>query len=81
MADQPTHAHLPAAVLAKLRCPRTGAPLEQQGPWLVARTAGLALRYPFKDGIAVLLPDAGEPLEPPTPGSSPEPQPEPPHAV
>lgn len=50
-------AKLAADVLTMLRCPVTGSPLRQENDELVAEQGGR--RYPIRDGIAILLPDAG----------------------
>ncbi len=44
---------LPADLMEVLRCPLTRSRLRQEGEWLVAELGGL--RYPIRDGFAVLL--------------------------
>lgn len=44
-----------------LRCPHTRSRLKRDGDWLVAETGGR--RYPIRDGIAVLLPEAASSTE------------------
>ena len=43
-------------LLEMLVCPITHRRLRMEGEWLVSEVGGL--RYPIKDGLAVLLPDA-----------------------
>ena len=54
------HAPISPEVLALLRCPNTGRPLELRnigGRWMLA-TADGRWGYPIRDGIPILLPDA-----------------------
>jgi uncharacterized protein len=44
------------ALLEMLVCPITHSRLRMEGEFLVSEVGGL--RYPIKDGLAVLLPDA-----------------------
>ena len=44
---------LPADLMEVLRCPLTRSRLRQEGQWLVGEMGGL--RYPIRDGFAVLL--------------------------
>jgi uncharacterized protein YbaR (Trm112 family) len=46
---------LDPALLALLRCPLTRSPLRQEGAELIGEVGGL--RYPIRDGIAMLLAD------------------------
>ena len=47
-----------ASLLDLVVCPVTHSRLRQEGDFLVAEKGGL--RYPIKDGLPVLLPDAAE---------------------
>lgn len=44
------------AILALLRCPITGAQLQQDGDSLIAETDGERIRYPMVDDRPVLTP-------------------------
>ena len=68
--DSDIESNLSAEVLALLRCPVSGQPLSMAPPELVKRVSGGdfsqallradgALLYPVRDGIPILLPDAG----------------------
>ncbi len=46
------------AILAMLRCPITGAQLQQDGDSLVAENNGERIRYPMVDDRPVLTPSA-----------------------
>jgi hypothetical protein len=56
------HMPIDPRLLAILRCPATGGPLDydRDARELVSRAAGLA--YPVRDGVPVMLPDAARPL-------------------
>ncbi|RME39942.1 MAG: hypothetical protein D6788_04415 [Planctomycetota bacterium] len=52
------------ALLAKLRCPASGAPLVAHEGFLYAVDPEGRRRYPVRDGIPVLLIEASERVEP-----------------
>ena len=47
-----------------LVCPKTKAPLIQQGDWLYSTDPETRLRYPVRDGIPVMLIDEAETVAP-----------------
>lgn len=47
-------------LLKILVCPKTKAPLIQQGDWLYSTDPETRLRYPIRDGIPVMLVDEAE---------------------
>lgn len=47
------------ALLADLRCPRSHVPLVQRGAWLYTTDPACARKYPIRNGIPVLLIEAG----------------------
>ena len=49
-------APVPEDLLAIMACPVCRSPLEDRGEWL--RCRGCGLRYPVRDGIPVMLPEA-----------------------
>ncbi len=51
------------ALLAILVCPITHSRLRQEGDFLISETGGL--KYPIKDGLPILLPDAAQHPSPP----------------
>ena len=55
MSTQADSTPLDPTLLALLRCPLTRSPLRQDGSELIGEIGGL--RYPIRDGIAMLLAD------------------------
>lgn len=47
-------------VVDLMQCPLTRSPLVQRGDYLYTRDVDSPRRYPIRDGIAVLTPEAGE---------------------
>ena len=63
MRDAPTPSSIDPAVLAMLRCPRTGAPLKlaaRSGRSILTTDDGTV--YEIRDGIPVLLPPDPTPI-------------------
>ncbi len=50
-------------LLAILVCPKSKAPLIQQGDWLYSTDPETRLRYPIRDGIPVMLIDEAETVD------------------
>jgi len=51
-------------LLAILVCPKTKAPLVQDGDWLYSTDRQERLRYPIRDGIPIMLIDEAEEVAP-----------------
>lgn len=52
---------VPEELLALMACPVCRSPLEEAGEWL--RCTGCGVRYPVRDGVPVMLPEAAVPAD------------------
>lgn len=50
-------------LLAILACPKTKAPVVQDGDWIVSTDPETRLRYPIRDDIPVMLIDEAEAMD------------------
>jgi uncharacterized protein YbaR (Trm112 family) len=57
-------AELDRKLLELLVCPKSKAPLIQQGDWLYSTDRETRLRYPIRDGIPIMLIDEAETVAP-----------------